>query len=78
VFALFAPVLAAGAPQAAKNVDAAANKINRSVFFITILLRYYSISKGEFKFEVQQVNSFSLQRSGVFIATGARSKISLR
>src|SRR5438552_1510297 len=40
VFALFAPVLAAGAPHAAKNFDAAANKINRSVFFITILLRY--------------------------------------
>jgi hypothetical protein len=52
VFA-FAPVLAAGAPHAAKNVDAAANKIKRAIFFITILLRYYSISKGGFKFEVQ-------------------------
>jgi len=39
VFALFAPVLAAGAPHAAKNVDAAANKINRVILFITILLR---------------------------------------
>jgi hypothetical protein len=47
VFALFAPVLAAGSPHAAKNVDAAAARINRVIFFITILPRYDSISKGE-------------------------------
>jgi hypothetical protein len=29
---------------------------------------YYSISKGGFKFQVQQVNLFSLQRSEIFIA----------
>ena len=39
VFVLFAPVLAAGAPHDAKNVDAAAYRINRVIFFIAILLR---------------------------------------
>jgi hypothetical protein len=57
VFALFAPVLAAGAPHAAKNVDAAANKINRSVFFITILPRYYSIQKTKARGVLKQ-NTF--------------------
>jgi len=78
VLALVAPVLAVGAPHAAKNVDVAANKINRSVFFITILPRSYSISKGGFKLQVQQVNSFSLQRSEMFIAAGAQPKTSVR
>jgi hypothetical protein len=57
VFALFAPVLAGGAPHAAKNVDAAANKIDSVIFFITILLRHYSISKAEFNLQVQQPKS---------------------
>jgi hypothetical protein len=34
--------------------------------------------KGEFNLQVQQLNSFSLQRSEMFIATNARPKISLR
>src|SRR4030095_8076129 len=55
VFALFAPVLAPGAPHAAKNVAAAANKTSRVIFFITILLRYCSISKGEFNLPLSGV-----------------------
>jgi hypothetical protein len=55
VFALIAPVLAAGPAHAAKNVDAAANKINGVIFFITNLPRRYSISKGEFNLQVEQV-----------------------
>ncbi len=50
--------------------------LSRLPFFAPFSFRTL-LAFREFKLEVQQ-NSFSLQRSEMFMATSARSKISLR
>src|SRR2546428_8348065 len=75
--ALLAPVLAAGPPHAAKNVDAAANKINRSVFFITILPGHYSISKNKSPrgFEQKPSERWLWPKSEFISPQGGRTKV---